>query len=481
MADNSPNSTASQSNIDDLVRELSRPQGTPATPSVNPAPTPKPMAQPVVPPTSSPAPTPIPRPVMPSSGPVSASSAPKPNTASTPSPAPTQPLAPKEYQSSIRTMSDDLAKLKSGQMPQGVNVPRKIDNSPAPAKPVAPVAPASSAPKPLATATMPEATRSGSLPSAPKPVVPPTSSPAPTPIPRPVMPSMPEPTKNNTSKIDSKNQFYVPPVATTTTKNVVSSGSRNLVFVAIGVGMVLLGVLYWFFMIKGTNSTPVATSSPAVTFTPRPTITPNLDVLSTVFPNKGGVIVLPDSGDPGVAFANAISAQTSISAGTFTTVGISNGTSSSSLPLTFSGLMNRFLAAYPASLQSSLGNNYKFLLYGQKESFDSKGKPIVNAKPGTRFVIVSEVASSSASIMQTWEPSMSVNLSSIMNVLPGKNTGAFAPTNYNGASIRFKNFPYPDRSIDYSLVQHNGKTYLIIAGSREAMFAAIDAFTIRGK
>ena len=182
-----------------------------------------------------------------------------------------------------------------------------------------------------------------------------------------------------------------------------------------------------------------------------------------------------------IAFSNGISAQPNITPGTFTVIDIASGASSSAQVLTISGLLNRFGASYPPAFQSALGQNYKFLLYGQKESFDSKGRPVTNIIPGSRLVMVSEIASSSADILLGWEATMSTNLSGVMAVTPAKNTGLFLATSYNGTPVRFKNFPYPDHSIDYALVQHNGKVYLVIAGSREAMFATIDAFSVLGK
>lgn len=469
MDDKSPNSSASQSNIDDLVKELSRPQSSapsPATlatpPVANTLPRPTPVSPaPVMPPRPM-----TPPPVVPNSAPV------PPKTSSAPA-TPITPTAPKEYQSSIRTMTDDLAKLKAGQQPQGVDVPRKIDNTPIPAKPVVPTtpAPAPSGPKP--TISMPSATKSAPLPSAPASQA--LKIPVPAPIPRPVMPSA---TKVPAAKLDQKNQFYVPPADTKSAS--VSSGSRSLIFVGIAVVVVLLGGLYWYFMI-GSSNTPVAVESPVVTLTPRPTATPNPDVLSTIFTTHGGAIVLPSSGDPVTAFSNGISAQPNITPGTFTVIDIASGASNSAQILTISGLLNRFIASYPPALQTALGQNYKFLLYGQKESFDSKGKPVTNVVAGSRLVMVSEIASSSASILQGWEPTMSTNLSGVMAFTSSKNTGPFLATNYNGVSVRFKNFPYPDHSIDYALIQYNGKTYLVIAGSREAMFAAIDTFSVPGK
>ena len=462
MAD-SPNSSASQSNIDDLVKELSRPQGSPPPQAVTPVPSvlntlprPTPVSPvPAMPPRPATAP-----PVIP----------PRANPVPVPSGSPVAPSAPKEYQSSIRTMSDDLSKLKAGQQPQGVNIPRKIDNTPVPAKPTVPVAPAPAPPKPMSTSSLPSATKSAPIPFMPgsAPKSPPTN-----PIPRPVMPTMPPVTKVPETKLDQKNQFYVPPAATKAT----GSGSRGLIFAVIAVIVVLLGGLYWYFMIR-SSSTDQPLESPITTFTPRPTATPNPDVLSTVFTNHGGTIVLPSTGDPSSAFSNAISAQPNITPGTLTVIDIIGGASNSAQVLTISGFLNRFLVSYPPALATALGQNYKFLLYGQKESFDSKGRPVTNVAPGPRLVMVSEIASSSEGIFQGWEPTMSTNLSAVMAITPAKNMGPFLITNYNGASVHFKNFPYPDHSIDYGVVSFQGKNYLIIAGSREAMFATIDTLLV---
>ena len=480
MDDQSPNPTAPQSNIDDLVKELSRPQGSTPPPAGGPVSSsvPNPAPRPTTPPVAMPSvPTMPPRPTTPP--PIVPNSAlPTPKTAPTPispSLSPQTP-APKEYQSSIRTMSDDLTKLKAGQQPQGVNVPRKIDNTPPdPTKPVVPVAPAPIPARPSTTATLPSATKSPTLPTGPTNQ--PVQVPTPAPVPRPVMPTMPPASKAQPSKLDQKNQFYVPPTAT---KAPTGLDSRNIIFAGIALAAVLLGGLYWYFMIQGSGTDQVV-ESPIVTFTPRPTATPNPDVLSTVFTTRGGTIVLPSAGDPSVAFSNGISVQSSITPGTFTAISIVSGASSSAQVLTIPSLLNRFVASYPPALQTALGQNYKFLLYGQKEAFDSKGKPVTSALASSRLVMVSEIASSSASILQGWESTMSTNLSGVMAISPAKNNGPFMSTSYNGQSVRFKNFPYPDHSIDYALIKYNGKTYLIIAGSREAMFATVDAFNIPGK
>lgn len=480
MAD-SPNPATSQTDIDNLVKELSRPQGVPPAPSsptssapVQPAMPTRPMTPPT-PTSAAPQMPPKPAPIAPPAP----SAAPKPPTPPTvPAPAPS---APKEYQSSIRTMTDDLAKLKAGQQPQGVNIPRKVEPA-APAVPPKPATPPAAAPKPAApSVTMPSAAKSAPLPASPAPAKPAPAPTTPPPsIPRPSAPAsvtMPAPAKAPELKPDQKNAFYVPPADTSAKAG---KSSNNLLWLIILLVVVALGGAYWYFMIRDSG-TDTAIESPVVTFTPRPTPTPIVDVLGSIFPNKGGVIVLPAAGDPSSAFTTALSAQPNIIPGEFTAVDLVSGASPSAQTLTVTGLFDRFVATYPAEFKAALGTHYKFLVYGQKEAFDAKGKPLTASAPGNRLVIVSEIASSSATILQNWETTMSTNLAGVMSINPAKNKGAVMTTSYNGISIRFKNFPYPDHSIDYTILQYGNQTYLIMAGSREAMFASVDAFKVPGK
>lgn len=247
-----------------------------------------------------------------------------------------------------------------------------------------------------------------------------------------------------------------------------------MLFAGIAVLAVIFGGLYWYLMIREPGD---VSEAPIETFTPRPTATPVQDILGSIFPAQGGAIVLPPSGDVSGAFNIPVNPP-----GSFVAMDVRDGASSpSAQTFTFTGLLGRLGISYPQELSSALGQNYKFLLYGQREAFDAKGRAVTGGTPGSRVVLVSEVASSSAGILQSWEPSMSANLASLMGVTPSKNPGPFQSTTYQGTPVRFKNFPYPDRSIDYALVQQNAKTYLVLAGSRESMFATLDAFEVMGK
>jgi hypothetical protein len=298
------------------------------------------------------------------------------------------------------------------------------------------------------------------------------------------MPSAVPSAKALETKLDQKNQFYVPP--TGTGAKPAGGGSRNtLIFAGIGVLVVLLGGLFWYVMIYSGGGSPLATESPIETLTPRPTATP-VPSLEDIFPTKSGVISLPISGDPAKVFNTALATQI-INPGLLGTLSVNISTASGSAlgaPGVFE-LFDRFSVHYPVEIKPNLGSKYLILVYGQKETFDTKGKITVSTTPSNRLVIISEMTAP-ASYLMAWEPTIdnaTSGLSKLLNINPAKNKKAFEDNNYQGVVIRFKNYPYADHSLDYAQVQFGGKTYLIIANSREAMFATIDAFmgTVQGK
>ncbi len=141
------------------------------------------------------------------------------------------------------------------------------------------------------------------------------------------------------------------------------------------------------------------------------------------------------------------------------------------------GLLD-FLLNPKQELIDSFGQDNIVLLYGQKEIFDSKGVIKPNAPMEKRLVFVLEVRDSysTTQTLLAWETTMVEDLQKLLslNVSKQKNT-QFSDNTYSGSAIRYRNFLWPDKSIDYSIVAAtNGKSYLILAGSKESMFATID-------
>ncbi len=243
---------------------------------------------------------------------------------------------------------------------------------------------------------------------------------------------------------------------------------------------VVLGAVYWYFVIR-QPAPEVAQTTPTPSFSETPTPTP-IDIFEAIFPNKAGSISLPASGDPSTTFQNALNLL-NVDPGKFGVVSVvnTNPDGSVSNPLTALDLLDRFLISYPAELKPLVTTHSVILAYGQQEQFDAKGKLLANPTPSKRIVLVTEAKSSVLDVLKTWETNMTQVLAGLFGFDKTKNKGPFQDNNYQGVAIRFKNFPNPDHSIDYGVLDYNGKSYWIMASSREAMFAAIGAFIVPGK
>src|SRR3989344_2568833 len=260
--------------INDLVRELSKSSTSPTTPSPIPPPIPQPP--------KSFSPTPKPPILQPLTGSPTAPSIPKPpempkpkfnvppqpfnqlvplsgrqvnpspagQVKPAPVPAPTVPPSPpgvKEYQSSIRTMNEDMSRLKQGQKPTGIDIPRKVEQ-------VTPIP----------------------QPTPPKPAIPvpqfkvPSVNLGETKKTAPLAQSRNIPTIPSTPKAESKTQIYVPQEGQ-------PGDNRNILFIGIGAVVLVAGFAYWFFVLR-SPAPEIVTESP----TPTPTVTP-VQNLSSIF------------------------------------------------------------------------------------------------------------------------------------------------------------------------------------------------------
>ena len=132
---------------------------------------------------------------------------------------------------------------------------------------------------------------------------------------------------------------------------------------------------------------------------------------------------------------------------------------------------------YPNDLLQSLGSESVLLGYGQQEVFDKAGqKSILPNNNPTKLVLIAEsaVPLQMANSIRSWEQTITADLNSLFGLQLPKDA-QFMDNTYSGVAIRYINGPNPDTSIDYGIVSTaNGKSYLVIAGSREAMYAAID-------
>lgn len=455
--------------INDLVRELSKSSTTPVAPTSPTAPSSQ-APRPSFPTPVSPIPKPfIPLrpPSTPASGPTAPPSAkpmdpPRPQftTPPKPVPPPSTPLPTpgvKEYQSSIRTMNEDISNIKQGQQPTGVPVPRKVEQ-------VTPTPSAGSGPS--AKPTMPSQqfkvpsvnlgetkktsplaqSKDFSKPSFPTP--PPSSA-------KPTIPAKP--------LTEPKPQIYIPQEGQ-------KMGNRDALFLAIGGVALVAGFAYWFFVIRAP-APEIVIETPTPTAIPTPT--PTLEAMFSGVQKEGIIIKASNQLS---SFVSDVAGMV-IDPGAFKKL---EATDTQTPPVTynFSDLVAKLTLKIPAELISNIGNDSAIFVYGQRESFDTKGNLQAGATASNRIIIVAELTnpSNSAEIATNWETSLSSDFKTLFTLGKSyKDQTSFTDNSYRSTNIRFWNFPYADRSIDYSMVvASNGKTYFVITNSREAMFGTID-------
>jgi hypothetical protein len=139
------------------------------------------------------------------------------------------------------------------------------------------------------------------------------------------------------------------------------------------------------------------------------------------------------------------------------------------------GLQTIF-STIPTALLDAVASEWTLGIFGQTELFTPQGQTIANTTPQSRTVLIVEIANVNAatSALTAWEAASLVpSGASVFGYTP--TTPAFSQGSYKNIGVHYQNFPTADRSIDYALVlASNGKNYLVMTGSRQSIFAAID-------
>lgn len=364
----------------------------------------------------------------------------------TPPPPPRQPIAPtppKEYTSTIRTMADDIAKLKVGQQPTGTNLQKSVTPSPQPVPSRPPILPVT-LPRPIPSpANVPPSNLPGLrplTPQAPSPVPPPLrQTPAPAPL------------------------SQVPEILQSSSKR-----PRTILYLLIVFAVLLVGAVYLYL---GTGGDPeiVVSPIPTETVTPIP-ITRNL---SAIFGTSSSIIL----GGTVTELLSSLN-QEPISGGELKPITISSLEGDSVGDSSFNEVFTANSISYPNQINGTLGSDAIILLFGQREIFDAKGQLIPNSPTQKRLVFIAEVTDpiTLGQILAGWETSMTGALTGIFELSPAKAASPNFLTNvYQETTIKYRNFPYADRSIDYTVVTSvNTKSYFIISNSRESIYTALE-------
>lgn len=236
--------------------------------------------------------------------------------------------------------------------------------------------------------------------------------------------------------------------------------------------LALLGALYWLASLfltgnQGTEESP--SPSPTISATLAPSRT-----LLSYFRTTGTAVELKDTVTARADFQNSLSTQqpTAQQALRIPVTGAAAQTFSDFLS-------NAGMAQVDPGIASVSGTDWAVLAYGQKEHFDANGQLIANSTVTNRLLVIAEVTDVSAAnqAMSNWETTgMASTLAGLFAYDPLKAAvPTFSSGVYRQIPVRYQNFPYADVSLDWSiLTASNNKSYLIIAGSREAAFLAID-------
>lgn len=133
----------------------------------------------------------------------------------------------------------------------------------------------------------------------------------------------------------------------------------------------------------------------------------------------------------------------------------------------------------PSELATTFASDWTLLAFGQTEAYNASGAADPGTPTATRLALVIELANASKAnqALQAWE---GAGLASAAAPFLGYDTtlrlvSGFSGGTYRQIAVRYWNFPYADRSIDYGIgLASNGKNYLVLTGSRQSMFFGID-------
>lgn len=411
--------------IEDLLKELPKvaPQTAPPSPRAS-ADTTKPIQPPSLPPQKPPmllppSGGPIPKPILNSPKPMP----PPPSSTAT-------PPDPNKFKSLVRTMEEDLEAVKKGMKPE----PKPFEIKPPPGGPK--IAPP---PPPLKIPSMPSPIRLGPAEKT-KPMEMPGQRPPLPPV------GLPLP----------KRRFFFQEYLT-----------PKLIIIVLIIAAVFAGI--WYFMTRQPQEIVI----PVQTATPTPTPVPK--TLSELIPSSSQ-ITIPSAGN----FLTNLNNELKTSASTIGRWTILNLINENGNSYSVNQIFEKLNISPPSGLLENLDQGeWAIVAYGQQEAFDSKGLLSFNSEPEQKIGLIAKIINPGflRSALNNWEITMNEDLKNLFAIDPKKSTSqTFLDNVYAGTDIRYRNFSYADKAIDYGIVnlpQFNSD-YFILTNSRESMYSAID-------
>jgi hypothetical protein len=240
--------------------------------------------------------------------------------------------------------------------------------------------------------------------------------------------------------------------------------------------LVVGGFLYWFLVLRVTEPEVVLSPTPTPTQTVMPT--PIVRSLSDIFAGVPVSFEITPSENAGGDFRTFVDTLTVVG-GDFLKIDLVNDVDGTLIPLNWLDMFVTTLTIGTPGLKDSIViMDSATLIYGQFQEIaneDGIDSRISDLKKPTFVARVTDTVGVET-IMRDWELTIADDLADYLFIDDTSKEASinFLDNTYRGVDIRYKNFPFPDTTVDYAIVPAAGQNYLVITGSREAMYAVID-------
>ncbi|MFH1769827.1 MAG: hypothetical protein ABH833_04145 [Parcubacteria group bacterium] len=367
---------------------------------------------------------------------------------------PPQQGKPLTLQSSIRTMSDDIA----GRAGAPSNIPTPAPSAPpAPPKPpmAPPIAPAPRIPAPnISHRPMPKPVGSppplfggdkSSMGPPSKPVgVPPMPASG-------ITPPLPRPKPGITPPLIGAPIGGIKPPKP-------NSGSKATIIITAVLLIAIIAVLVWFFVIR--DSEPKSTPTPIPTATPTPTPISLNDLLSPI-----NILIIPAETDAISGITQATDENPPLP-GDLAVYYLVDSDDQSQNRYTFSHFADKMLLNPPSEISTAVNDTeFYYTLFGNSDGTISRG-----------FIVGLTNMSLANNGIRQWETTLADDIRDLFLLDPSQAISQeFINMNHRGTDVRYNNYSTPLKSIDHATVtlSSNG-SYLIVTNSRDHMFSILD-------
>lgn len=243
--------------------------------------------------------------------------------------------------------------------------------------------------------------------------------------------------------------------------------------------IILIGFLGLFF-IKRKNE-KITENRPSPTLTETPTKTPVELKIKDLFDQVIVIqITIPSSLPTDQGLKKFQESIESIPIETVNEFGVLDITDENGNKYPLSSILEKISVPLPNEVLRELDQeDWGFYVYRQKEFFNINGTLNYNAPQKLKLNFIAKVKNESdlRSALNLWELKATNDLKGLFNLLMEKAASeTFLDNTYQGISIRYRNFPFADNTIDYAIIPATDQFpgFFVLTNSRESIYSVID-------